>query len=214
MFILKDSGPSCTLDDDGNTNEDPTPLTKMNSEIEAYDSDGTIPGLEDRSSSEYASNSNSSSSEDEGDDCDPAHNSDDSVPEMVDESSSEDEEDDCNPAHISDGSVPGLVDMSTSNYTSSSSSSSEEEEGNCKPTKSNCNDDTDDEPPTGEAHVQNTDGKNNTALDSGATEHCAKSVPGKLQASTISSISGLTGSSKDVKGMNKCKAREKCHVHS
>ena len=47
----------------------------------------------------------------------------------------------------------------------------------------------------------NEKNKRDTALDSGATEHCAKHVPGELEAATVGSMSGLNGSRTAVKGM-------------
>ena len=58
---------------------------------------------------------------------------------------------------------------------------------------------------TGEGHVQQSASKKGTALDSGATEQCASCVKGELGNPTISSISGLSGDSRDVTGMNNVK---------
>ena len=46
---------------------------------------------------------------------------------------------------------------------------------------------------------------NNTALDSGATEHCAKHVPGTLEAATVDAMSGLNGKRTEVSGMARVK---------
>ena len=90
----------------------------------------------------------------------------------------------------------------TSLVDESSSESSSEHDGDAYRNIELGSDDSDDEPPSGHALIQSSKG-GDTALDSGATEqeHCAKNVPGQLHESTISTISGLTGSSKVVTGM-------------
>ena len=55
---------------------------------------------------------------------------------------------------------------------------------------------------TGEALVNSlTNERDNTALDSGATEHCAKLIKGELDAASVNSMSGLNGTRTPVKGM-------------
>ena len=48
-------------------------------------------------------------------------------------------------------------------------------------------------------------GDNNTALDSEATEHCAKYVPGALETATVGCMAGLNGAKTTVKGMVRVK---------
>ena len=86
----------------------------------------------------------------------------------------------------------GLISVSD---TSSAADSSWDDEG-----ESNEEDSCED----GSALV-NTGGKSgaNTALDSGATEHCARHVPGTLESASVGSMSGLNGARTKVKGMGR-----------
>ena len=119
----------------------------------------------------------------------------------------------------SDNSVPGLLTASSSDSettfsasssTDSTSSSSDDEEIEDYPV---LHDDSSDEDPPGltnettateregEAYVTSVETSDSTVLDSGATEHCATHVPGRLKQASIGGIYGLSGPPAQVKGM-------------
>lgn len=79
-----------------------------------------------------------------------------------------------------------------------------------------CLDDDDVEKADGDALVNSRENiGNNTTLDSGATKHCAKHVPGALETATVGSMSGLNGTRIVVaRRHGQSKNGQKCHVYA
>ena len=107
----------------------------------------------------------------------------------------------------SSDSEVSLVDISddSSDTYESEDDTSDEENGQPVSTvevKSDNEDDDNALSKEGAALVNSTrSGSDSTALDSGATEHCAKHITGNLNTATVGSMSGLNGSRTVVKGM-------------
>ena len=114
----------------------------------------------------------------------------------------------------SSDSEASLVDISASSSDTNESESSDEnegasgalgkvsDEGACAEKQDRDLESNDRSTSNGDALVHSRkNAAGDTALDSGATEHCAKHVPGALKMATVASMAGLNGKRTVVKGM-------------
>ena len=123
-------------------------------------------------------------------------------------------------ANVSDDSdsegTPGLIDLPPGYSTSSESFDTSDDDSSASLVDiSNSSSDTyesdsssedGESDDTGDALINSRkNGGNNTALDSGATEHCSKHVSGTLKAATVGCMAGLNGAKTAVEGMARVK---------